>query len=95
MNGHNLFFLFGKRLHKADAINLCHIAEKCFDKLNLKLRVLGWYGNCKIDLEKVNVGNNLNYRLTFSYMNNSKACWNEYINYKEEVNFCDCNMCNI
>ena len=28
-------------------------------------------------------------------MNNCKACWAGYINYKEDTNFCDCDMCTV
>ena len=88
-----LFFLSSERLGISDVNKICNIAESCFEKMNLKLQVLGWCGNYQMNLQRTNFGNNLNYRLTFSYINNSKVHWQQYINYNEEINFCTCDIC--
>ena len=46
-----------------------------------------------MNLEKVNFGDKLNYKLTFPYMNNLKAHWAGHIDYKEDI--FDCDMCTV
>ena len=84
-----LFFLSEKRFSAPDAGKVCTIAE---DYFNREMHKLGWSANYKIDQEKAAFGG-FNYRLIFSYINNSKACWAGSVGEQEEENLCNCIMC--
>ena len=89
----NFFILSEKRLSESDEHKACTIVEKCFEQKNKTMRTLGWCANYKIDSERVKIGD-LSYGATFSYINDSKACWTGVIDGEEdEVNFCKCFMC--
>ena len=82
-------FLYEKRLSATDAGRACTIAEDCF---NREMHKLGWCANYKINQEKAAVGDS-NYRLIFSYINNSKARWAGSVEEEEEEKLCNCIMC--
>ena len=75
-----LFFLSEKRLSARDAGTVCSLTEECF---NQDMHKLGWCANYKIDQERVEAGN-FNYRLMFSYINNSEARWGKNNDVSEE-----------
>ena len=64
-------FLSEKRLGKSDANKVCSIAEDCFEQ---KMHSLDWCANYKIDQERTEI-NDLDYRVTFTCINNCKACF--------------------
>ena len=79
-----------KRLGGSDARKICAIAEDCFE---YEIRSLGWCANYKID-QKSAVIDDLNYRVTFTYINNSKARWTgSTVSAEEEEKLCKCPMC--
>ena len=83
-----LFFLSEKRLSAPNAGTIYTIAEECFSK---EMCQLGWSADYKIEQERAVVGD-FNYRLMFSYINNSKAHWSRNDDVSEE-DLCKCIMC--
>ena len=76
-----------KRLGESDARKICTIAEDCFEH---EMHSFGWCANYKIDQERA-VIDDLNYSLTFTYINNSKARWTGCtVSAKEEEKLCKC-----
>ena len=85
----NCFFLSEKRLGESKAHKVCSIAEDCFKQENKNMRGLSWCGNYKIDQQRVEIGD-LNYRVIFTYVNDSKAQSTSFIDREEEGKFCKC-----
>ena len=86
----SLLFSSEKRLGEFDARKICTITEDFFEH---EMHNLGWCANYKIDQERA-VIDYLNYRVTFTYINNSKAgCTGNTVSAEDEEKLCKCPMC--